>query len=385
MADLARRLAAASDRSALAELLTRHLGERLAPGFVVLYLMQPDGRLAASSGPLPPGLERLSEEVLAQGPLDELLSALEPGLLVPIADRAERLVGILVLGRRADGGGFTEAERRDVEGLAAQAGVTLEIILRAEQLSERMEAERQGDREIGIAREVQRRLLPQRSPRLATLEISARCVQASSVGGDYYDFLDLGDGRVGFVLADVSGKGMAAALRMANLQAHLRSQAASAPRDPLRALRQVNRMLCESTEPEHFATLFLGVYDDATRRMSYINCGHNPPLCLRRGGSVEWLNATATVLGSFEQWDCTLGRTHLAEGDLLVAYSDGLTEAGAGGEQFGERRLVESLQEHSEATPESLVDILMARVQAFADGHPLDDLTLLVARGGKHS
>jgi serine phosphatase RsbU (regulator of sigma subunit) len=101
------------------------------------------------------------------------------------------------------------------------------------------------------------------------------------VGGDYYDFLPLGPGRVGLVIADISGKGVHAALRMANLQAHLRSQAGVAPEDPLRVLRQVNRMLCESTDAGHFATLFLGVYADHSRRLTYINCGHNPPVCVR--------------------------------------------------------------------------------------------------------
>lgn len=381
MDDLARQLAAAPDRSTLARLLTQHLRERLAPRAVSVYLMQPEGGLAASSGSLPAGLERLSEEVLAQGPLHELLSALEPGLLVPIRDRAERLVGIVVLGRRADGSGFTESERRDVEEVAAQAGVTLEIILRAEQLAERMEAQRQGDREIGIAREVQRRLLPQRSPALETLDLAACCEQAQSVGGDYYDYLEAGEGQTAFVLADVSGKGMPAALRMANLQAHLRSQLASAPRDPLRVLRQVNRMLCEASEPGHFATLFFGVYADASRRFSYINCGHNPPLCLRRDGSVEWLRATATVIGSFEDWTCTLGRTTLAAGDLLVVYSDGVTEAGHGAELFGEQRLLDALRGHDGRPLDEVLARIVDCVQAFGDGAPMDDLTLLIARG----
>src|SRR5207248_6086960 len=127
---------------------------------------------------------------------------------------------------------------------------------------------------------VQARLLPQSVPALRTLDCAARCIQARSVGGDYYDFLALDPGQTGFVLADVSGKGVHAALRMANLHAHVRSQAASAPQDPLRVLRQVNRMLIESWPSGHFATLFSGVYTDATRRLRYINCGHDPPLCL---------------------------------------------------------------------------------------------------------
>jgi serine phosphatase RsbU (regulator of sigma subunit) len=144
-------------------------------------------------------------------------------------------------------------------------------------------------REIEIAREVQRRLFPQRVPELQHMALAARCIQARSVGGDYYDFLDLGPDRVGLVLGDVSGKGIPAALRMANLQAYLRVLADSAPQDPLRVMRQVNRSLWQNTPAGDFATLFFGIFTDSARRLTYINCGHNPPLCLRRDGSIERL------------------------------------------------------------------------------------------------
>jgi len=235
-------------------------------------------------------------------------------------------------------------------------------------------------REIEIAREVQARLFPQSPPRLKSLELAARCIQARSVGGDYYDFLELGREKTGFVLADVSGKGIHAALRMANLQAHVRSQVSSAPEDPLRVLRLVNRMLRESTQAGHFATLFLGVYHDASRRLAYINCGHHPPLCLRRDGSVERLDATATVLGVFEDWECALRRLQLFPGDLLVVYSDGVTEAIHAGEQFGEGRLIETLRSRACAPPDDLVSAVLERVQQFGAGDQSDDLTLLIAR-----
>ena len=234
--------------------------------------------------------------------------------------------------------------------------------------------------EIAIAREVQARLLPQALPSLRHLELAARCIQARSVGGDYYDFLALGGDQTGFVIADVSGKGVHAALRMANLHAHVRSQAASAPQDPLRVLRQVNRMLIESWPSSHFATLFLGVYNDATRRISYINCGHNPPLCVRRSGEVEWLRATATVLGAFDDWRCELGRTSLALGDRLIAYSDGVTEAVRDGDYFGEERLIEVIRGQRDASPEETIAAVLDRVQEFSSGEQSDDLTLLVAR-----
>ena len=235
------------------------------------------------------------------------------------------------------------------------------------------------DRELAIAREVQNRLLPQRLPDLPHLELAARCIQARSVGGDYYDVLDLSP-QVGWVLADVSGKGVHAALRMANLHAHVRSQAASTPQDPLRMLRLVNRMLVESSQVGQFATLFLGIWTDASRRLSYVNCGHNPPLCLRGDGTVEWLRATATVLGAFETWDCALGRLQLERGDLLVAYRDGVTEAMGAGGPFGEERLLEVLRRSPGLPPEDLVSEILRQVDAFSAGERSDDLTLLVAR-----
>lgn len=255
----------------------------------------------------------------------------------------------------------------------------------AEELAARLEAEKRVARELSIASDVQRRLLPQSIPVLRSLELAAHCIQARSVGGDYYDFLELSPEHLGIVLADISGKGIHAALLMANLQAQLRSQAGVSPQDPLRVLRHVNQVLWKSTDPGHFATLFFGLYSDISRRLTYINCGHNPPLCLRRDGSVEMLAATATVLGAFEDWEVALGRTQLAPGDLFVAYSDGITEASRGeypaDEQFGEERLVRVVREHANESAEAVAAAILGSVQGFGAGEQSDDLTLVVARG----
>jgi serine phosphatase RsbU (regulator of sigma subunit) len=290
------------------------------------------------------------------------------------------VLGLLVLGPRHSDEPFSGEDKRLLASIAGQAGTALENILLAEEIAERIEAERRVSREMGIAREVQSRLLPQATPRLTTLEVAARCLQAREVGGDYYDFLEIGPRRIGLVLADVSGKGIQAALLMANLQAHLHSQSGAAPDDLAHALRQVNHMLWRSTDPGYFATVFLGVYDDDARTLTYANCGHNPPLWLRRDGRVTMLESTATVIGAFEEWACALARIQLGSGDLLVVYSDGITEAVRGQEQFGEERLLALLRDHAAAAPADIVSALLDRVQEFSAGTQSDDLTVLVAR-----
>ncbi|MGA7769903.1 MAG: PP2C family protein-serine/threonine phosphatase, partial [Candidatus Sulfotelmatobacter sp.] len=263
---------------------------------------------------------------------------------------------------------------------AGQAGVALENISLAEKMADRMDAERRSAREMEIARQVQSKLLPQKEPPLTTLDYSGACIQARAVGGDYYDFLDLGEGRVGFVLADIAGKGMSAALLMANLQAHLRSQSALLVQDLPRSLQSVNRMFCESTEPSNYATLFLGIYDDAMRRLCYANCGHNPPLLLR-GQTVEHLCATVTVLGLFEKWDCQVAQVQLLPDDILVIYTDGIVEAmNANQEEFGEGALLRILHENRHLDARGLLAAVIAAVQQFSAGEQSDDLTLLVAQ-----
>ena len=201
------------------------------------------------------------------------------------------------------------------------------------------------------------------------------------MGGDYYDYLDFGPGRLGLVLADIAGKGISAALLMANLQANLRSQYALALEDIPRLLRSVNRLFCENTEPAHYATAFFGVYDDSTRRLRYENCGHNPPLLVGADGRVEHLQGTATVLGMFEAWECSVVETELRPGDLLVIYSDGVSEAMSDeGELFGEARLLEAIRTHRQRPVPEVLEALAAGVQKFSGREQEDDLTLIVAR-----
>ena len=201
------------------------------------------------------------------------------------------------------------------------------------------------------------------------------------MGGDYYDFLDLGPGRLGMVLADIAGKGISGALLMANLQANLRSQYAVALDDVPRLLRSVNQLFFENTADSSYATLFFADYEDATRRLRYVNCGHLPPLVLHADGRAGRLDATATVLGLFEDWKCSAAEVRLEGGDTLVLYTDGVTEAeNAAAEEFGERRLIETLTGQIRLPVCDLIKAVTSAVQGFSRGKQADDITLVVAR-----
>jgi hypothetical protein len=236
--------------------------------------------------------------------------------------------------------------------------------------------------EIVIARAVQRRLFPREKPALRTLDYSGKCVQAGTVGGDYYDFLDMGTGRVGFVLADVAGKGVSAALLMANLQGSIHNRAGMDDGDLPGLLASVNRHLYQHTEADRYATLFFGCYDDEARSMAYVNCGHNPPLLLRQSGAVERLGATATVLGLFADWKGSVEQSHIDPGDLLTIFTDGITETTArSGDEFGESRLLAALEGSRELESAAIVGNIEQAVAQFRSSERLqDDLTLVIAR-----
>jgi serine phosphatase RsbU (regulator of sigma subunit) len=245
----------------------------------------------------------------------------------------------------------------------------------------KQEFERRAVQELEIAKQVQARLFPQSLPPLKTLEYAGLCIQARKVGGDYYDFLDLGSGRLGFVIGDISGKGIAAALLMANLQANLRSQCAIALDQPQRLLRSVNQLFCDNTPDGAFATLFFAEYDDTTGCLRYANCGHLCGLLLRGDNTVERLDSTATVLGIFKNWDCSIEERHLHPGDSLALYTDGITEScNSADEEFGEQRLIEALQRHRGSCSQAALTSIVDEVQRFSPHEQHDDITLILAK-----
>ncbi len=265
-------------------------------------------------------------------------------------------------------------------GLAGFDELTQSVETQRRALAQKLESERRAAQEMEIAKQVQARLFPQIHPKLRTLEYAGLCLQARQVGGDYFDFLDLGQERLGLVIGDVSGKGIAAALLMANLQASLRSQCAIASDQPRRFLRSVNHLFYENTADADYATFFFSEYDDKTQRLRYVNCGHLCGLLLRQDDTLERLESKPTVLGLFENWDCSLEERELFPGDTFLLYTDGATESfNSAGEEFGERRLVEALRRHRGLSPQSVITAIVEEVRHFNPNEQQDDITLIVA------
>ncbi|HEY1676839.1 MAG TPA: SpoIIE family protein phosphatase [Candidatus Sulfotelmatobacter sp.] len=266
-------------------------------------------------------------------------------------------------------------------GLAGFDELTSTIEAQRRVLAKKHEAERRSAQEMEIAKQVQARLFPQIYPEAKTLEYAGVCLQARQVGGDYFDFLDLGRRQLGLVVGDVSGKGIAAALLMANLQANLRSQGALAVANPVGFLRSVNRLFYANSADSSFASLFFAMYDDDSRRLRYANCGHLAGLILRRDESCERLSSTGTLLGLFQDWDCSIGECQLNPGDMLALYTDGVTEAHKDtGEEFGEGGLITALHEHGSSCCQAALERITSAVRDFNPVHQHDDITLIIAK-----
>jgi sigma-B regulation protein RsbU (phosphoserine phosphatase) len=275
--------------------------------------------------------------------------------------------------------------------LTALGGAFDSMTVSVQRLMQESEERMRLQSELEIAREVQNRLFPESAPRVPGLELYGVCKAARSVSGDYYDFLELDENRVGLVLGDVSGKGISAALLMAAIQSALRAQfydgaggkeGLPPPRLlPAQVVERLNRQLYASTPLEKYVTFFFAIYEATTRQLSYTNAGHLPPL-LFRGDRLERLRTGGTVVGLFPGMTYEVGEVQLERGDLLVAYTDGLTEPeNIYGEEFGEGRLLEVLRRARNASPEALTAEVYRTVEEWTGSPELqDDMTMVLAR-----
>jgi sigma-B regulation protein RsbU (phosphoserine phosphatase) len=263
--------------------------------------------------------------------------------------------------------------------LANQVGVALQnAALYRESLEKAVLEE-----ELSLARQIQERLLPSEPPRIPPFDISAVNVPSKTVGGDFYDFVDLKDGRILMAIADVAGKGVPAALLTSMLQASLRTQVPTLT-GPGRALENLNELTYQFTDAHQFATFFLGILDARNRTFTYANAGHNFPLLLRADGRIESLMEGGLLLGAFPGITWSEATVPLGEGDCLILYTDGITEARPEGmdEEYGERRFEEQVGLLREAPPRAMMDAILRDVTAYAGEEQADDITLIIVRVG---
>lgn len=239
--------------------------------------------------------------------------------------------------------------------------------------------------DLELAQKVQKALLPQHAPTIPGLELAIFSRPAQIVGGDYFDFFHFADGTHGLAIADVAGHGMSASLLMASLQTALRTLVPTTD-SPVEVLRHLNRFFCHNVHFTTFVTLFLACFDPATRTLTYGNAGHNPPLLYcrqaRNSDSVTWLQPTGAAIGLIEEFQINTETVTLTQGDILLLYTDGVTEAMDGAEdQFGRERLADLVRREAGLPIKDLVQAIRQEVQAFTGDQPLaDDTTIVVGK-----
>lgn len=315
----------------------------------------------------------------------DLVETLNIRLIVPLLS-GEKLLGFISLGEKLSQEGYSKEDRELLLAVGEQTAIALEYSEMIRKVAEQEVIKR----EITFAKRVQKRLFPQTFPPMRTLEYTGMCQPARGVGGDYYDFLQIGPGRLGIALGDVSGKGISSALLMASLQALLRSGAPLRLEDLDLLISDINRLMCGSTEGNKYATFFYGLYDDDTRHLVYVNAGHNPPMLFRSSGSeihkpstsVERLTTGGMVVGMLENVDYQKDRVQFHPGDLLLIYSDGISEAmNIHDEEYGEDRLMELVRPCFQMPVKDLLDLIMRDVSQFVGSAPQsDDMTLVIVK-----
>jgi sigma-B regulation protein RsbU (phosphoserine phosphatase) len=296
----------------------------------------------------------------------------------------ERLAPYLITWHEIETDEFAKrAMAAALEGVTRESALAHEVARLTAAMGREMAQRERLNRELEIAREVQEHLFPQRLPPAPGLDYCGQCRPAREVGGDYYDFLELLNGRIGIAIGDISGKGVGAALMMASLEASLRALA-SVVQDPADLIGRVNSLVCQASAANRYATLFYAEYDPATRCLTYVNAGHNPPVVLRNGGSTCQalrLEIGGPVIGLLPQ-PYQRGVFSLEAGDLVVLFTDGVSESmNVHYEEWGEERMIELAKTcHGLPSLEGMRRILAA-AQAFAGGAPQhDDMTLVVLR-----
>lgn len=305
-----------------------------------------------------------------------VLQGVRAVLAVPLGV-SDKVFGIIYADSPIAEGRFTEDHLKVLTTLASVAAIRVENTRLVEA---RLERERL-ERELALASEIQQRFQPTAPPHITGYELQGISFPCYEIGGDYYDFIERGDGRLVIALGDVSGKGTAAALLMSSLHAAIHAQSAS--HDSLVAtISAVNRYLADNIPANRFVTLFYAELDPESGSLSFLNAGHNPPLIVHAAGTVEQLASGGLPLGIKPDAEYREGRTQLQPGDVLVIYSDGVTEAvSPTGEEFGPTRLYEVVSRNVEASAAGIRDRIESSLTKFAQGtSAADDITLVIVK-----
>ncbi|HZW74796.1 MAG TPA: PP2C family protein-serine/threonine phosphatase, partial [Caldimonas sp.] len=310
---------------------------------------------------------------------DEIEAIAAAAVRVAVALRSrEDVIGILLLGPPADGGSsYGRAERAALTACAPQ----LALMIENGRLTARIVAQEKVRRDLALAAEVQRRLLPDAPPERDGAAVAAVSVPARSIGGDYFDFIDVGDRRLGIALADIAGKGIPAALIMSSVRMALRVLASEPGASLPSLVARMNHVLHEATPSNSYATFFYARMDDETRELRYINAGHLPPI-LVRSGELQELTTGGSVIGLLDGLSYEEGGVALQPGDVLVAFTDGVPEAqNSAEEEFGDVRLKELLTQIAHLDAQEIAARLLAELKAWIqDASQYDDLTFIVLK-----
>lgn len=286
--------------------------------------------------------------------------------------------GVIYVDNRIQAGIFNQADLELMRAIAASAAVAIENARLYQVAVEKGRLER----EIQLALEVQTRLLSEAVPQLKGWDIATCWIPARQVSGDFYDFISSNQEQLCLAIADVSDKGMPAALYMALTRSVIRASLLHAA-SPAEGITYANRLICNDAAYGMFVTLFYALINPQTGEMQYVNAGHNPPLHYRtRDGQLARLTRTGMALGIDDTIIYEQHSVHVDSGDLILFYTDGLTEAiNQQNQEFGEARLKATLLEHKHATASEIVSVLQDSIASFAgNNEPFDDITMVVAR-----
>jgi len=297
-------------------------------------------------------------------------------LCMPLRNKERDIIGVFQILNKKNGA-FNQQDAVFLDALSTHAAIALE---NARLYQDALEKKRL-EGEISVAREIQQRLLPDKMPEFRGFEFAAKNIPTFKVGGDYYDFLALPDGRLAFAIGDVSGKGVPAALLMSSLRAGFQTQLRE-DKSLTSVADKLNRLIFHCTSMSSFITFFFGVINPRTKYIDYINCGHNPPYVLLQDGSLKDLREGGLVLGMIDDAKFSRGRVLLSPGEMLVSFTDGVTEAlNKRGRLFSEKKLEKLILKNRKRKAIELMEIVINAVQAHIGEAPQsDDITVLIIR-----